>query len=332
MGVVRFTSCVRASCSREIWSSSGRGKTTRKSPPSPSSSTAALPLKVSLSNFPSLATDCCSSYVARIGWLAVSFPNAARTSPRGSAASGSEARARTSANRRKFMSIRYDEAADGSFRAVTLTRMSTVRTDYPIRRIIFASGLGTMIEWYDFYIFGSLAVIMSEAHLPEGRSDRGLSSRPGHCSPPASRAAVRRDRLRPHRRSGRTQVRVPGHAADHGRLSTFVIGLLPTYATDRHARAARSCSCCGSCRDWPSAASTAARRSTSPSTCPTIERGFYTSFIQTTATLGLFVSLGVILGVTRDDVRRGLSRPGAGACRSCCRSCWWACRSTSACA
>ncbi len=43
----------------------------------------------------------------------------------------------------------------------------TSRT-YPVRRIIFASGLGTMIEWYDFYIFGSLAVVMSELMFPKG--------------------------------------------------------------------------------------------------------------------------------------------------------------------
>jgi hypothetical protein len=40
--------------------------------------------------------------------------------------------------------------------------------EYPIKKIIFASGLGTMIEWYDFYIFGSLAVIMSELMFPKG--------------------------------------------------------------------------------------------------------------------------------------------------------------------
>src|SRR5438128_9037699 len=37
---------------------------------------------------------------------------------------------------------------------------------YPIKRIIFASGLGTMIEWYDFYIFGSLAAVMSALLFP----------------------------------------------------------------------------------------------------------------------------------------------------------------------
>src|SRR3982751_5627526 len=38
--------------------------------------------------------------------------------------------------------------------------------DYPIKRIIFASSLGTMIEWYDFYIFGSLAAVMSALLFP----------------------------------------------------------------------------------------------------------------------------------------------------------------------
>src|SRR5438094_4619149 len=40
------------------------------------------------------------------------------------------------------------------------------RVEYPIKRIIFASGLGTMIEWYDFYIFGSLAAVMSALLFP----------------------------------------------------------------------------------------------------------------------------------------------------------------------
>ena len=40
------------------------------------------------------------------------------------------------------------------------------RAEYPIKRIIFASGLGTMIEWYDFYIFGSLAAVMSALLFP----------------------------------------------------------------------------------------------------------------------------------------------------------------------
>src|SRR5436853_5569023 len=38
--------------------------------------------------------------------------------------------------------------------------------EYPCTRIIFASSLGTMIEWYDFYIFGSLATVMSPLLFP----------------------------------------------------------------------------------------------------------------------------------------------------------------------
>src|ERR1051326_106948 len=43
---------------------------------------------------------------------------------------------------------------------------TAARTEYPIKRIIFASSLGTMIEWYDFYIFGSLATVMSALLFP----------------------------------------------------------------------------------------------------------------------------------------------------------------------
>ena len=51
-----------------------------------------------------------------------------------------------------------------------MTELPTANSQRPtaIRRIIFASGLGTMIEWYDFYIFGSLAVVMSELMFPKG--------------------------------------------------------------------------------------------------------------------------------------------------------------------
>src|ERR1043165_7128270 len=43
---------------------------------------------------------------------------------------------------------------------------ASMRAEYPIKRIIFASSLGTMIEWYDFYIFGSLATVMSALLFP----------------------------------------------------------------------------------------------------------------------------------------------------------------------
>ena len=49
---------------------------------------------------------------------------------------------------------------------------------------------------------------------------------------------------------------------------------------------------------------------------PDGKRGFYTSFIQITATLGLFVSLAVILIVQNAMSAGGVPRAGAGACRS----------------
>src|SRR5271154_4743141 len=42
--------------------------------------------------------------------------------------------------------------------------------DYSIWRVILASSVGTMIEWYDFYIFGSLAAILSPKFYPPGNN------------------------------------------------------------------------------------------------------------------------------------------------------------------
>ena len=41
-------------------------------------------------------------------------------------------------------------------------------TEYSISKVIFASSVGTMIEWYDFYIFGSLAAVLSPKFYPPG--------------------------------------------------------------------------------------------------------------------------------------------------------------------
>jgi MFS family permease len=61
------------------------------------------------------------------------------------------------------------------------------------------------------------------------------------------------------------------------------------------------------------------------------KRGAYTSWIQTTATLGLFLSLLVILGVRTSLGEEKPSPTGAGAFRSWCRSCCWPSRCGSAC-
>src|SRR5262245_61762992 len=46
--------------------------------------------------------------------------------------------------------------------------------DYRIRHIIAASAVGTMIEWYDFYIFGSLATVISPLFYPPGNNTLAL--------------------------------------------------------------------------------------------------------------------------------------------------------------
>src|SRR5678809_106002 len=46
--------------------------------------------------------------------------------------------------------------------------MTTTRGDYKIWHVIAASSVGTMIEWYDFYIFGTLATVISPLFYPKG--------------------------------------------------------------------------------------------------------------------------------------------------------------------
>ena len=161
--------------------------------------------------------------------------------------------------------------------------------------VITASSVGTLIEWYDFYIFGSLAVILSEQFFPKSNPTAGFLFTLGTF---AAGFIVR-----------------PFGALVFGRLgdivgrkytflvtlilmggSTFVIGLVPSYESIGIAapiivlilRLAQGLALGG---EYGGAATYVAEHS------PEGKRGFYTSFIQTTATLGLFVSLGVILAV-----------------------------------
>src|SRR6202045_2696115 len=58
------------------------------------------------------------------------------------------------------------------------TRADTIAVsgtaDYSISRVILASAVGTMIEWYDFYIFGSLAAVLSPKFYPAGNDTIAL--------------------------------------------------------------------------------------------------------------------------------------------------------------
>jgi MFS family permease len=171
------------------------------------------------------------------------------------------------------------------------------RGEYPIKRIIFASGLGTMIEWYDFYIFGSLAVIMSELMFPKGDPAWALIKTwalfaTGFIVRPFGALVFGRiGDLIGRKYAFLVTLTIMG-------LSTFLIGLLPTYAKIGLLaplillvlRLLQGLALGG---EYGGAAVYVAEH------VPDNKRGFYTSFIQITATLGLFVSLGVVLGVKR---------------------------------
>src|SRR5213083_79616 len=167
--------------------------------------------------------------------------------------------------------------------------------EYPIKRIIFASSLGTMIEWYDFYIFGSLAVVMSELMFPKGDPAWALIKTwalfaTGFLVRPFGALVFGRiGDLIGRKYAFLVTLTVMG-------LSTFLIGCLPTYATIGLLaptillifRLLQGLALGG---EYGGAAVYVAEH------VPDNKRGFYTSFIQITATLGLFVSLAVVLGV-----------------------------------
>src|SRR5438309_465688 len=169
------------------------------------------------------------------------------------------------------------------------------RGEYPIKRIIFASGLGTMIEWYDFYIFGSLAVIMSELMFPKGDPAWALIKTwalfaTGFIVRPFGALVFGRiGDLIGRKYAFLVTLTIMG-------LSTFLIGLLPTYAKIGLLAPAillvlRLLQGLALGGEYGGAAVYVAEH------VPDNKRGFYTSFIQITATLGLFVSLAVVLGV-----------------------------------
>src|SRR3954471_20345306 len=168
-----------------------------------------------------------------------------------------------------------------------------MRTDYRIRHIIAASAVGTMIEWYDFYIFGSLATVIAPLFYPPGNNTLALMA---YLSTFAVGFVVR-----------------PFGALFFGRIgdlvgrkyaflvtliimggATALIGVLPTYASIGVAAPAmllliRILQGLALGGEYGGAAVYVAEH------VPDGRRGYYTSFIQITATAGLFLSLIVIL-------------------------------------
>src|SRR6478672_1659169 len=159
--------------------------------------------------------------------------------------------------------------------------------------VIFSSSLGTMIEWYDFYIFGMLAKTISVQFFPEGNSTTALLSTlaifaAGFLVRPFGALVFGRLGDLVGRKSTflLTLVLMGG--------STFLIGLVPGYKSIGIAapilvlllRLLQGLALGG---EYGGAATYVAEHA------PVGKRGYYTSWIQTTATLGLFVALGVIM-------------------------------------
>lgn len=162
-----------------------------------------------------------------------------------------------------------------------------------IRKIIAASSVGTMIEWYDFYIFGMLSTTISSQFFPKENPTAALLSTlaifaAGFIVRPFGALVFGRlgDLIGRKYTFLLTLILMGG--------STFLIGCVPSYETIGIAapiivlllRLLQGLALGG---EYGGAATYVAEHS------PAHRRGYYTSWIQTTATLGLFVALGVIL-------------------------------------
>src|SRR6187397_2132381 len=164
-----------------------------------------------------------------------------------------------------------------------------------IWKVIGASSLGTMIEWYDFYIFGSLATVISPLFYPPGNDTLALIA---YLSTFAVGFVVRPFGALFFGRIGDLVGRKYAFVVTLVMMggATALVGFLPTYASIGIAapiallaiRIAQGLALGG---EYGGAAVYVAEH------VPDAKRGFYTSFIQITATLGLFLSLVVILVV-----------------------------------
>ncbi|MGV3765384.1 MAG: MFS transporter [Chitinophagaceae bacterium] len=166
-----------------------------------------------------------------------------------------------------------------------------------IWKVITASSVGTLIEWYDFYIFGSLSTIISQKFFPGTNPTAALLSTlatfaAGFIVRPFGALVFGRlgDLIGRKYTFLLTLVLMGG--------STFLIGCVPSFESIGYwapalvllLRLLQGLALGG---EYGGAATYVAEHA------PKEKRGFYTSWIQTTATLGLFVSLGVILSIRR---------------------------------
>jgi len=162
------------------------------------------------------------------------------------------------------------------------------------RKVIFASSLGTVFEWYDFYLYGSLATVIAKQFFIGDPTTSFifalLAFAAGFIVRPFGALVFGRlgDMI------GRKYTFLVTIMIMGG--STFIVGLLPGYASIGIVapvvlvtlRILQGLALGG---EYGGAATYVAEHA------PDGRRGFFTSWIQTTATLGLFLSLLVITGV-----------------------------------
>ena len=172
---------------------------------------------------------------------------------------------------------------------------------YGIWRVILASAVGTMIEWYDFYIFGSLTAVLALKFYPPGNDTFAYVA---YLATFAVGFLVRPFGALFFGRIGDLVGRKYAFLVTLSIMggATALIGLLPTYATAGWfspvllilIRVLQGLALGG---EYGGAAIYVGEH------VPDNRRGFYTSFIQITATLGLFISLIVIL-VTQSSMSK----------------------------
>ncbi len=163
------------------------------------------------------------------------------------------------------------------------------------KKVIFASSLGTVFEWYDFYLYGSLAAFIGAAFFsqyPEATRNifALLAFAAGFLVRPFGALVFGRlGDMVGRKYTFLVTIVIMG-------ASTFLVGLLPGSATIGILApiiliALRMLQGLALGGEYGGAATYVAEHS------PPGKRGYYTSFIQTTATLGLFLSLVIILAL-----------------------------------
>jgi MFS family permease len=165
--------------------------------------------------------------------------------------------------------------------------------------VIVASALGTVFEWYDFYIYGTLAAFFGKLFFPAGNETAGYLSSLAlfgvgfSVRPFGALVFGRLGDIAGRKHTFLITIVVMG-------LSTALVGLLPTYANIGFwapvilvvLRLAQGLALGG---EYGGAVIYVAEHA------PDGKRGIYTSWIQTTATLGLFLAL-VVIGVLRGSM------------------------------